>query len=244
MNWEARKKVLLDLFAAPTTLLPIVGGTSLLIGSWAFGLGSVCAFIGFAGIAIGVGIWASRLTFGLEELTKKAYSYTIQEQIKKQEARLNELHIKLTKDRDSRTQRVLSTLRKLYKGFKADVQEKGLTSHSAGILAKVEELFEACINQLEYSYDLWRTSKSLPADEKSKVKDQRDAVVKEIIKTVDHLKNIIEDYHVIKGGQKKGDLARLRGELEEKLTVTKRIEEELYGNEKKSYDESEFLNQE
>lgn len=241
MNWEARKKVLLDLFAAPSILLPMVGGASLLMASWAFGLGSLVSFAGFAGIVIGIGIWASKLTFGLEAITKKAYDYVIEEKIKKQEARLNELHTKLTKDRDSRTQKALSSLRRLYEGFKKDVKEKGLSPHTAGVLAKVEELFEACIRQLEHSYDLWETLKSLPTKVKSKIKDQRDDVVEEVVKTVDHLKNIIEDYHVIKVHQRTEDLARLREELEDKLAVAKRVEEGLYGEEKKKYDESEFL---
>ena len=52
---DVRKKVLLDLFASPGTLLPVVGGFSSLILSWAAGGVSLLNFLGIAGILGGLG---------------------------------------------------------------------------------------------------------------------------------------------------------------------------------------------
>ena len=72
---DVRRKVLLDIFAAPGVLLPLAGGLTALIASWAVGGNPALNFGGIAGILGGVGIMASRLILKLDRITQEAYDY-------------------------------------------------------------------------------------------------------------------------------------------------------------------------
>ena len=116
-----RRKVWLDIFAAPTTLFPVVGGLTALMASWAIGGNSTLNIAGIAGVLGGIGILASRLILGLDKLTQDAYDYFVDRQRAEQEHSLEELDDKLVKDRDSRTQNCLRELRHLYSRLKTKV---------------------------------------------------------------------------------------------------------------------------
>ena len=89
---EVKRKVYLDLFASPMTLLPFVGGATALLGSWAIGGVSLLTFGGIAGMVIGAGVFASRLIFGLDKLTERAYQYSQDQQQQMQLKSLQQLH--------------------------------------------------------------------------------------------------------------------------------------------------------
>ena len=62
---------MLDLFASPGTLIPIVAGLSSLLYAWAVGGDPTAGAIGIVGVLGGAGHFASRLVLGLEDMTQR-----------------------------------------------------------------------------------------------------------------------------------------------------------------------------
>jgi len=237
---DVRKKVFLDLFAAPSTLLPLVGGLSLLIGGWALEAGAAVGFLGLVGVLAGLGMAASRLIFGLEDITNRAYEYLHDQEWKKQEKALDKLDHKLVRDRDPRTQGALRQVRHLYTSLVEDVKTGKITRNTHEILKNVEGLFRACVAQLERSYKLWSTARSLPADARGRMLQQREQVVREVVSSVEHLDRTIEQLRGLTAGTDEQDLGQLRNELDEAIEVARRTEERLASWDKQHYAEKEY----
>ena len=239
---EIRQKVLSDIFGAPSTLLPAVGGLSLVILSWALELGTLATFAGILGVLAGGGILATRLIFGLEDITQQAYEYELQQKQEQRESELDQLDAKLTQDRDSRTQTTLRQLRELYASFLEDVKERKAASNASEVVETVESLFEACVKQLQHSHDLWEASKKVSGQSKDGLRDEREKVILEVVETVGSLSSTIEQFHNFQTRKNNSELARLRDELGRSLEVAKRTEERVTSLDvrDKIYDESEF----
>ncbi len=156
---DVRRKVWLDIFAAPGTLLPIAGGLTALMASWAMGGDSTLTFAGVAGILGGFGVMASRLILGLERITHDAYDRLVQKQRNQQEASLSALEQRLLSDQDPRTETIFHTLRQLYSRLKEKVDSGRVTPAAYDVVEGVDKLFHSCIKQLEDSVDLWETAK-------------------------------------------------------------------------------------
>lgn len=237
---DVRRKVLLDLFASPSTLLPIVGGLSTLILSWAFGGSTALNLLGVAGILGGMGWFATRLILGLEDITSKAYEFVHNQQQQKQEEALDDLDGRLRRDRDPRTQGCLRQLRDLYGRFVEDVKSGKINRGTHEILEIVEELFRTSVAQLESSYQLWQTARKLTGDAKNEVLRQREEAVTEVDDTIRHLGKTIEQFLSFTRKKNKDNLGRLRNDLDEAMRVARRTEERMASWDDKPYTETEF----
>lgn len=224
---DVRKRVLLDLFAAPSTLLPIVGGLSTLVLSWAIDGGARLNFVGLAGILAGVGIFATRLILGLEKIAEKAYEYLHTQQLEEQQKALDELDEKLKRDRDPRTQESLRHLRHLYDALVADLRDGKIKRNTHEILKIVEELFRASVAQLERSYRLWRAARRLSGDSKEQKLREREEVIREVVEATEHLDKTIQQFRALSAKRGRKELSRLREELDEAIRVARRTEERL-----------------
>lgn len=240
---EVKKKVLLDVFASPWTLLPVVGGLSAWMLSWALagGLSTPLNLVGLAGVLGGLGMLATRLIFGLEQITEDAYTFMNEKQRQEQEAALDALDKKLRRDRDSRTQKLLRQLRHLYASFQSDAKQGRITGATHAILEKVDRLFRAAVQHLEHSYELWATAKRLPDSGRKSLLQERDEVIREVEETVDHLGRTIRQFHSFKSQDTESELQKLREELDQTLLVARRAEERVAALGKQhDYDPAEF----
>lgn len=239
---DVKRKVLLDLFAAPSTLLPIAGGLTLLVGAWAFGGGGLFHFAGLAGILGGLGLFATRLVFGVERITNQAYEYVVKQQQAKQQEALEQLDRRLVKDRDPRTQTCLRQLRQLVSGLKRDIREGRIAASSRTVLNGIDQVFHVCVEYLERSYDLWNMAKGLEGRAKQRMLSQREEIVREVQQTVQHLGETVVRLQTMEGRHRPTELARLRDELDESLQAARRAEERVaqWTSEEKGYDASEF----
>ncbi len=237
---DVRKKVLLDLFATPGTLLPLVGGLSLLIGSWAFGGGAAVGFLGVLGVLAGLGVSATRLIWNLEDVTRDAYEYVHAQQVKKQERKLDQLDKKLRRDRDPRTQNSLRDLRRLYRSFAEDVAGGKIARSSHEVLEIIDELFRTCVAQLERSYDLWQTARRGSGEDREKALQEREQVIQEVIDTVRHVQSTVEQFRGFAAKRSEDNLGRLRQELDKAMQVARRTEERMASWDQKTYTEAEF----
>lgn len=220
-----RRKVLLDIFAAPTSLLPVAGGLTALMASWATGGDATMTFAGIAGVLSGIGILASRLILGLDKLTENAYDYYVDRQRHEQEANLQRLDQQLEADNDPRTQNCLRELRHLYARLKSKVDSGRITPAAYDVIEGVDNMFSVCVKQLEHSLELWETAKTMRGPARDSMVAQREELVREICDTVIHLGNTVEQFHLVTTKKNREDLARLRAELDESLEIARRVEE-------------------
>lgn len=220
-----RRKVLLDIFAAPSTLLPIAGGLTALMASWATGGNATLTFAGIAGALGGVGILTSRIILGLDKLTEKAYDYFVERQRTDRESSLERLDSLLVQDRDSRTQNCLRELRHLYSRLNDKVDSGRITPAAYDVIEGVDKMFSVCVKQLEHSLELWETAKTMRGPARDSILTQRDALVREVCESVVHLGKTVDQFHLVTTKKNSEDLARLRLELDESLDIARRVEE-------------------
>ena len=233
---------MLDLFASPGTLIPIVVGASSLMFSWAIGGDPVANAIGIIGVMGGIGHFASRLVFGLESMTKRAYDAMLTRDRDKRDASLDELERKLKQDDDRRTEQCLKELRTLVEMFTQETKRNTLTAKHHRLVSQVEEIFNASVEQLAKSWELHQLGKKLTGQAKEKVLRQREQVIQEVIETRDHLAKTMEQMQSLSSGPNKSELMLLRKELDETLLVAKRTQERMsqIDNSERTYHESDF----
>lgn len=239
---EVKRKVYLDLFASPLTLLPAVVGTTALLGSWAIGGVSVLTFGGIAAVLTGAGIFASRLIFGLDKLTERAYQYTQEHEQKSQLRSLQQLHRRLENDRDPRTERLLRQLWTLYKDIKEAVDQGKIKVAAREVLDGVNQMFHVCVDHLDRSFELWKTSQKMMGESRDRVLQQRETLIEEVLNSCDYLEQTIDNLHFETTQKSKTNLAQMRAELDETIRVAKKAEERTntLTEEVKTYDASEF----
>jgi hypothetical protein len=240
---DVKRKVLLDLFASPLTLLPVVAGATALLASWAIGGGQpMLTFGGVAGMLTGIGVFASRMIFGLDKLTNQAYEYVLEQQQAGQLASLEKLKKRLELDRDPRTERLLAQLRTLYNSIKSDVKDGKITVVAHDVLDGVDNMFNVCVEYLDRSFDLWQTAQKMKGTAKEGVLAQREELINEVTQSCQYLEDTIDQLNSVSTQRSKSDLAKMRRELDETIRVARRAEERTreLEHEKKDYDISEF----
>jgi len=226
---EVRQKVLLDLFASPGTLIPIVVGLSALMLSWAIGGDATASAVGIVGVMGGAGHFASRLVLGLESMTQRAYEAILQRDERQRNEALDQLESALRSDKDGRTDACLKQLRQLDDQFRAARAENRLVAKHPQLLSRMEEIFDASVLQLQRSLELYQLSTKLSGAAKANLLAQREQVIQDVLKTRDHMSATIEQFHTFTINREASDLSRLRSELDETLLVAKRTEERMAG---------------
>lgn len=236
---EVKKKVLLDLFVSPWTLIPMVCGLSAWMISFGAGGDPTLNLIGLAGVLVGAGIQASRLIFGVERLTEQAYGYVTEKERAERNEQLDALAAELSQDDDWRTEESLKRLRALYSLF----EQEPANSHAAiTIREKVERLFHAAVRQLQRSYELWKKARRLPAGTQGPLMEQRKSAIDEVVETVNHLTRTVEQYQAFQLEESDDELSKLREELDATIEVARRAEDRIGSLDDRTplYDESEF----
>jgi hypothetical protein len=224
---KVRKKVLLDLFGSPGTVLPIVAGMSAWVLSWAIDGNTLLNLGGLVGVLGGAGLLATRLIFGLERITEKAFQYLNDQKREVQEHALDSLEVRLRGDEDPRTQTYLRNLRQLYSNFQNDVHNGMVAGAARTVLEQVEKLFQAAVKHLEHSYHLWITAGRMSGDARHALLEERERVVQEVQDTVEHLSRTIKQFHSFRVKESEAELAKLREELDETMQVARRAEARL-----------------
>jgi hypothetical protein len=223
---DLRKRILLDLFVTPTTVVPTTIGVSLLMLSAV--LGGYTAFAGFLGVLVGFGALLTNLIFNLGRITSRAAKRWHQQQAQKKEAELDELDAKLVQTRDARDQTALRNLRALYRAFCDDVRERKISKNvPATMFTVIEELFKTCINKLERSFDIWTVSQTVTHDIQARLRKQRDDLVTDVEGSVAHLAETIGEVRALTFKTEKAELQQLKRKMVSQLEVAKATEERL-----------------
>ena len=227
-----RKRVLLNLVSGPWTVLPAVAGLTALLAAWGAELGGGwVAFAGVTGLLASVGSLATQCIFRLDELTRQAFETLEAEALAEQQEKLDNLYRRLKKDEDPRDERLLKQLRSLYQTFQQDTGwVKRLDRRSAvEIASQVEKLFQACIISLERSLDMGQAaSRMATSDGRRSAHQARDRLLGEVEQSLRQMAETIDGVQSLGLERDNGqELARIRRELDESLSVARRVEERM-----------------
>ena len=221
---EVKRKVYLDLFASPLNLIPLAGGLTSLMASWAVGGDPTLTFAGLAGVLGGIGVTVSRLIWGLEGMTERAYNYRIDKEQREQEEKLDRLDEQLTQDRDPRTQTCLRELRLLYDSLHLAAEKGNITPTGYEIIHGVGKVFDECVKQLEHSHALWETARRMRGPARDSILEQRDEIVRDVCGTVAEVGRTVQDYLLSKTKKNQSELDRVRHELNQTIEAARRAE--------------------
>lgn len=209
--------------------------------SWAIDGNTLLNLGGLVGLLGGVGFLATRLIFGLERITEKAFQYLNDQRREVQEQALDSLASRLRGDEDPRTQTYLRHLRDLYTNYQEDIRSGKVAGAARTVQEQVEKLFQAAVKHLEHSYHLWIAAGRMSGNARLALLDERERVVQEVQDTVEHLSRTIEQFHSFRVKESEVELARLRAELDETMQVARRAEERLESlGKQNTYDLREF----
>ncbi len=222
-----KRKVISELFFAPSVVLPIVGGISAGMLSWAMAGDATLTLAGVAGILGGLGWMMTRIIFKVESITEGAMRIEQEQMIKAENAKLDQLMQQLISDKDERTQDYLILLRSLRDDFQVHTSQPGVQMRSARVREQIGAIFYAAVEQLGNSYKLWELSQNLGGEARRKVLANREQVLEEVSATVDRLQVAITQIKELIRQDKKVDLASMREELEATMRIARRTEERM-----------------
>ena len=222
-----KRKVISELFFAPSVLLPIVGGLSAGLLSWAMSGSGSLTLAAAAGILGGLGWMMTRIIFKVESITEDAMRFEQEQRIKAENEQLDRLMQQLKSDSDERTQDYLILLRSLRDDFLMHTNQPGVQMRSARVREQVSAIFSAAVEQLGNSFKLWELSESLGGGARRKVLANREHVLQEISATVERLQVAVTQIKDLIRQDKKVDLASMREELEATMRIAQRTEEKM-----------------
>lgn len=213
---------------APSVVLPIVGGASAWLLSWAGGGGSdMLNLVGLAGVLGGIGWFATRFIFQLDDISQKAMQDLAQEALQKEENHLNELQKRLATDKDPRTEQYLILLRENRADLEKLAQTPGIQIRSLEILKQARQLFWAATEQLDQSLKMYQLAEKLSGAQKQGVLAQREHCLSEARESAEHLRDAISAFRQFADKNLQRDMDSLQLELAESIQAAKRSEERL-----------------
>ena len=227
-----RNRVLVDLLASPWSLIPGVGGISLLTLQWALSLGGEwLTFAGVASLLTAVGTVVTRWFLSGDEITREAFESLQGDLAKEQEQELDRLEARLRNDYDPRTEESLRLLRALYADFGDDAEWIPQIGAKAAleISTSVEKLFRESIASLERTLEIWDAAQKMRTRKgRNSLIDSREEILVEIDKNVAQLAKTLDGLRALrlKKGQE-AKLGRIRQELKESLEVAYRVDDRL-----------------
>lgn len=223
---EIRNKVLLDLFVSPETLIPMILGVTLIAASIAFGSGLLALF-GLMGAASSVGVFFTKMIYGLDELTERAYDELKQLKEKKKQKIFNSLKKRVMRSKDKEMSKCLTILEKLTNDIREHFDPTSIVEKD--ILEKVEKIFHACVEEIKDSYKIYRSAMKYKGDMRVRMLSKREPIITEVKKSIELLTSISQQFyeHKYTSSEDLERINQLRKELEESMEVARNVEENM-----------------
>jgi hypothetical protein len=229
-----QKKVLSDIFLAPSVTLPVVAGLICWGLSWAAGGVGVLAVAGTVAVAGGL-VWMVGRTFlQLDKITARA-GKALQDQIRQQEdERIENLLRNLRLDRDFRTKDYVTILREARAEFEKLADQPSIQARSLPIVGQVRQLFWSAISELEQSYKLFELSDRLVGDQRTELIAQREELLKQVNASAEKLKSAVVQFRRLYNQDDDVDIAALQDDLDVSIKIAARTEARMKELEKLS----------
>lgn len=247
-----RQRLLSGLLGSPLVLGPAAVGVSTMLGGWAVGARpAVSLFAGVAGLAVGLGVAATRWVLGAETLVSEAARSLREDAAQRKRGELIALDHRLKADGDRRSNEALARLRVLHQRLEpylAWAEVGGAASGSGGhegdrelgrervvdlppdLLSTLRRLHDSSLASLERSLELHEASqRSVTRRRRDELLAQRRALLDEVDQSVRHLAVALDEVQALsmKRREPEAGLAELRRELDQSLEVAKRVEQRI-----------------
>lgn len=241
-----RRKYLLGLMAKPETLVPGALGVTILLGSWALGIGGGAAiFAGVASLFGCGGLFLTRVIIGDSATAAAAIEEMQTEALRERNRRLDALEEGLTHDDDPRTQEFLRELRGMARDFETvrNLDTEFDVGHAFDIAWNVEELFRQGVESLERSLKLWQTAQGMATERlRGDMMARRERLIQDVQESLQRLGDVLVSVHELGSCDKDlGAAARIREDLDRQLEVARRVSSRMNSLEGSGIDEGEFL---
>ncbi|MCY2975489.1 MAG: hypothetical protein NTW52_12575 [Planctomycetota bacterium] len=219
-----QKKVLSDIFLAPSVTFPVVAGLICWGLSWAAGGVGVLAVAGTVAVAGGL-VWMVGRTFlQLDKITARA-GKALQDQIRQQEEeRIENLLRNLRLDRDFRTKDYVTVLREARAEFEKLADQPSIQARSLPIVGQVRQLFWSAISELEQSYKLFELSDRLVGEQRTELIAQREELLKQVNSSAEKLKSAVVQFRRLYNQDNDVDIDALRDDLDVSIKIAARTE--------------------
>lgn len=228
-----RRKVLLRLLGHPWVLAPGVLGFSAGTVLWALnlqpGLGSFAALAGLCGA---VGGYLTRVILDDGRTARTVLAELAEAERAAAQTRLDDLDRRLVKaDDDPRPETALRDLRALLGAFE-QVAEQARDEHIPAVVdvrSRVQQLFDHSLRSLERTLGLYATARQLQLPEARRpLLDERERILADVQAGIRQLGTTLVALQQLGAGDRaRGELARLRDELDDSLQVANRVEARL-----------------
>lgn len=230
---KLRKRVLLRLFGSPLVLTPALVGLSAAAVSWALNWRpSLGIFAGLAGLMASVGVYLTRVILDNGKTAREVMEALEREQRAAWEAALDDLDRRLVSaDQDPRPEAALRDLRALLRAFEetADRAEAEHLMAVVDVRSRARQLFDSSVRSLEQTMKLYATARQLQlAAARQPLLEKRERIIADVQAGIRQLgATLVALQGLGTGDQAKGELARLREELDQSLQLAGRVESRL-----------------
>ena len=224
---DLKTKIALDVLVTPYTVIPGAVGLSLLMLSLI--LGGTVGFLGFCSCLFGLGALIYNFVFNFDNIRKRAARDWATKLKKEKNEKLDALDRKLVKNRDPRDQTALRDLRVMYDEFQKDI-ESGKISRAvtAEMLSQVDQIFDACVHELDQAYNIWRTMNNKISDTlREQLSSQREEIIEAVQESVANMALVINEIRSVRHQTDANELKVLGRKLASHLETAKRVEERV-----------------
>jgi chemotaxis protein histidine kinase CheA len=239
---EFHIRLLLNLLTHKLAVFPFMTGvTSWVIAAMVDGNSAITfVFVGIASIVLSIGSIFTRLILNKEEIAQSIVAEIEDELSKARNKQLRDLRWRLSQDGDPRDEKLLDDLMEIANAFKQAEQWFSL-KQSFEILAKVEELFQACVRQLERALQLKLTADKISSSGANKpLLSGREKILKDVKASIKKLSSILVTLSSISVNSTDDELRELQESLDEDLEIARRVDEQMKIM-RGEFDENEFL---
>lgn len=224
---DLRKRIWNELFVAPSVVLPIVGGATAWLLSWAAGGIDWLNGLGLVGVIVGVGWFATRWIFQIDAITEKALRDQVADQLRREEATLEDLAKRLRENGEKEAFEYLSLLRINRADVERVAQQPGIQIRSLEIVRQARQLFWASIDQLEQASKLRQLANQLSGTDRQHILGQRERCLAEAKESVEHLRAAADTFRQFGDRSQERELDSLQKDLAESILAAKKSEERM-----------------
>lgn len=225
---EIRSRALIDLVGSPLVAGPFVVGITSLMAAWAVDGSPGMTMLGIVGIMGAGAMYVTSMLLWKDDIIHNMQAKLAAEEEAKLNAKLDKLDEKLRSNRDPRDQQMLQDLRHIYLLFKRDKTD---IASAYAINNIIDEMFHACVLQLESSYDVWNRQRKLaPGEHKARLRDQREEMLAEVEQTVEQIRKSIDELNALDFEDDSTNLGAFRSQLAQQLEGAKEVESRIRGN--------------
>ncbi|MHA1948237.1 MAG: hypothetical protein ACW99G_02575 [Candidatus Thorarchaeota archaeon] len=223
---DVKKRALIDLIGSLPVALPLAAGLTSFMASWVNDGSPLMTVLGVAGILGAGAMYVTSLLFWQGDMIEKAQEKIVKEEEDVLNEELKKLRTKLLRTPETQDEDMLLELRNIYDDFKNDKTGSLVTAYDMSQI--VEEMFHACIHQLEASYEKYKQRNKTKNEElRRKIEIERAVMLTEVDETIVQIRKTVSELHTLDVNDSSVNLGQLSDRLTRQLEIAKEVESRM-----------------